>query len=165
MRHYRVARIARDLCLVLVAVILALTGAGVSLHFGTAANGAPVEKRGIAVSQECVPAGLFGPSSWGWWETCWADVRWKDGTADRVQFDHSRLTSADIDREVDVVQRDTGGRGTHLDHFRADFEPNMVLGSFLSWPLILTGPLIVLIILYRWWALLRTGKLPETSNQ
>src|SRR5699024_10870348 len=102
--------------------------------------------------RECVPAGLFGPRSWGWWETCHADIRWRDGTVEQAQFDQSRLTSADIGRQVEVVQRrvDQGaGKSSHESLFRAGFEPMMV-GSVLYYPLLIAGSLMVLLTVYRW---------------
>ncbi|GAA4620099.1 DUF6346 domain-containing protein [Saccharopolyspora hordei] len=147
-----VRRVVRDVVLAVVAVACLLGGYTVMGSHGVTLDTPKVVDRGIAVARSCEFGGPFGYGEPGWWWACQADVRWDARGPERVEFTSSQLTESDIGREVPVVLHEItngAGKGTYHVPYRADFEPQPLLGAVLAAPLLLVGFVIVGLFLGR----------------
>ena len=105
-------------------VLLGLTG---FTTFEPAAKA--VTDRGVARVGDCTRSGPVSIHGFGTWWTCQAEVEWEGGRRTRVTAEAGQLTPDD--REVAVVQRGESKVRNGVGNppvYRADFEPNVVLG-------------------------------------
>lgn len=109
--------------------VAGLTG---STYFQPQAGSFSISDRGTAQVADCMRVGPVSREGFGYWSVCQADVVWESGDRTRVTAQPGQLTPDDEGRDVPVVERlQVPGKSAApavSKVYRAEFEPNSVLG-------------------------------------